>query len=278
MKRTNIPAHPNNYYVGRQGVRPRLIVVHSGETGEGDTAAEGMGSWFANPSSRASTHKGVDPDSVCTYLSDLNTPFGAAGANRDGLHLELAGRAGQTRGQWSDAASQLILANGAQVCAEWAVLWGIPPRWLTDAQLADGRSRGFTTHAQVSRVFKRGDHWDPGPNFPALAFMVRVVRAYDLITTPTTPKEPEMKFTDPVPGMTDPDGSPVTVAEALIRGAWMYANRQNVTAEGRAAWDSVTEGGVTDRRLDRLEAAPKPTPPAAAPEAAPIKGKGGGSK
>lgn len=43
--------------------------------------------------------------------------------------------------------------------------WGIPHRWLTDAQLRDGHSKGLVTHAQCSRVLGGSDHTDPGPNF-----------------------------------------------------------------------------------------------------------------
>lgn len=173
MKRTSIPAHGSNYHPTRLG-GIRLVVIHSGETGEGSTAAEGMGSWFANPAANASAHQGADTDSVCTYLPDTATAWAAPGANHDGLHLELAGRAGQTSGQWADDASTKILANGATVVRAWCDRHGIPARWLTDTQLRDGTSRGLVTHAQVSRVFKRSSHWDPGPNFPAARFLALV--------------------------------------------------------------------------------------------------------
>ncbi len=43
---------------------------------------------------------------------------------------------------------------------------GIPHRWLTDAQLRDGSSKGLVTHLQCSRVLGGSNHTDPGPNFP----------------------------------------------------------------------------------------------------------------
>ena len=187
-KRTSIPAHPGNYHRGRiAGIR--VIVIHTGETGEGSTAAEGMGNWFADPRARASAHKGADPDSICTYVPDRFTAWAAPGANADGLQLELAGRAGQTSGQWDDAASRAILKNGAKVVSEWAKAYGIPVRWLTDAELRDGRTKGLATHVQVSRVFKRSDHWDPGPNFPATRFLSLVREASgETKPAPATPK------------------------------------------------------------------------------------------
>lgn len=158
-----------NKHVGR--LRPiRVIVIHTGETSEGPTAAEGMCSWAANPAAGGSFHIAVDTDSACRSVSDKDTAFGAPGVNADGLHLELAGRAGQTTGEWADAASTAILARGAGVVADWSATYSIPMRWLSDAELADGVSKGMATHAQASRVFG-GDHWDPGPAFPAEKFL-----------------------------------------------------------------------------------------------------------
>lgn len=152
----------------------RLVVIHTGETPEGNTAAEGMGNWFSRASTRASAHKCVDPDSVVRCVKDEDTAWAAPGANADGLQIELAGRAGQTTGDWTDITSQRILENAAAEVAAWCNQHKIPARWLTDAQMADGRTRGLATHAQVSRVFRLSTHWDPGPNFPDSLFLSRV--------------------------------------------------------------------------------------------------------
>ena len=175
VTRTSIPAHPTNYYVGR--IKPVLyIVIHTGETDEGATPAEGMGNWFGQEhpaGQRSSAHRGADTDSICTYVADSNTAFGAPNVNANGWHLEHAGRAGQTTAQWDDDASRAILANGALAAAEASKRLGIPARWLTDAELRAGNVKGFITHAQASRVLG-GTHWDPGPNFPADRYMALV--------------------------------------------------------------------------------------------------------
>jgi N-acetyl-anhydromuramyl-L-alanine amidase AmpD len=44
---------------------------------------------------------------------------------------------------------------------------------LSDAQLKQGL-RGIVGHDQVSRVYHKSDHTDPGPNFPWDVFMSRV--------------------------------------------------------------------------------------------------------
>ena len=172
----------------------RVIVIHTGETPEGATAAEGMGNWFARTSTRASAHKCVDPDSVVRCVADEDTAWAAPGANADGLQLELAGRAGQTTGDWADITSQRILGNAAAEVATWCRQHDIPARWLTDAQLADGRTKGLTTHAQVSRVFKLSTHWDPGHNFPSSLFLSEV-RAH--LSTPAPAPAPTKAATFP---------------------------------------------------------------------------------
>lgn len=164
ITRRTIPARPGNYTKGRTNAI-LYIVWHSGETSEGDTAAEGMAYWFQNPAAGGSAHKATDPDSIVTCIADGDTAYGAPGVNATGLHLELAGRAAQTSGEWADPASTAILANGAQVAAEWSLEHNIPARFLTDAELRAGNVRGMITHAQATRV-KGGTHTDPGKFFP----------------------------------------------------------------------------------------------------------------
>lgn len=184
-KETVIAAHPTNYRKGRR--KPiRLIVLHDGEVPENSSSAEGMGRWFAQyhgPGKASSTHKGVDTDSICTYLSDYDTAAAAPGANDDGLHLELSGYARQTAAQWDDAPSRLILANGALVVSRWCRKHKIPARWLSDAQLRDGTTKGLTTHRQVTRVLRNGvGHTDPGPAFPATKFLAMVKKTLYPVT------------------------------------------------------------------------------------------------
>jgi hypothetical protein len=178
VTRTHIPAHYTNFHQGRLAAEVMYIVIHDGETDEGATAAEGMGHWFATPNVGGSANAGADTDSVCTYVDDDDTPFGAPGVNAKGWHLELAGRAGQTVSQWADAASKAILVNGATAAAEKAKKFAIPPVWLTDGQLLAGNVKGFITHRQATRVLGPvGGHTDPGPNFPDSTF-INLVKHY----------------------------------------------------------------------------------------------------
>lgn len=168
---TTIPS-PNKYE-GR--VAPiRVVVLHTMETDERDDIAEAVATYFSRTTTRASAHLCVDNDSTVRCVDDQDTAWAAPGANADGLQIEMAGRASQTPADWSDDYSKALLERAAREVAAWCSRWGIPVRTLTDAQLGDGLSRGITTHAQVSRVFKRSDHTDPGKDFPIAAFVQRV--------------------------------------------------------------------------------------------------------
>lgn len=153
---------------GRGGETPRLIVVHCTVSPEQGTGAEAVANYFRTVSRPASTHLISDSNSTVRCVADEDTAYGAAGANRDGLHIELVGYPDQTRAQWLDAYSRAELAEAGPSIRAWSSKYEIPLRWLTVAQVRDGRTRGLCTHADVSQAFPdvSTGHWDPGPNFP----------------------------------------------------------------------------------------------------------------
>ena len=148
----------------------RLVVMHDTEGG----SARSVAAYFASPGARASTHWVVDQERAVRCLPDDVVPWGAPGANYDGIHIEQCGYAKWTRATWFK--NQDTLKRSAWVAAKTCFKYGIPVRWLTDRELADRVSEGITTHAQVSRVFRGSDHTDPGPNFPRGYFLWLVKR------------------------------------------------------------------------------------------------------
>ncbi|MDQ3671684.1 MAG: N-acetylmuramoyl-L-alanine amidase [Actinomycetota bacterium] len=156
----------------RRATSIRCIVIHSAEAfdsfGE-DLSAEGVAGFFARSSTEASTQLAVDRDSCMRMVPDLVIPWGASGANSDGLHVEICGTAKWSRSEW--LRRRTMLRRAAFKVARWCWLYDIPARWLSDRQLANGTARGLTTHVQVNKVFKRGHHWDPGPGFPKDVFL-----------------------------------------------------------------------------------------------------------
>lgn len=153
---------------GRRGKTPRLIVIHSTESPEQGNGAEAVAKYFQNVQRTASAHRVADNNSTVMCVRDENTAFGAAGANDDGLHLEQVGYAKQTEADWLDTYSVAMLTEGGKTIREWADEYAIPLVWLTVAQVADGKSRGLCTHADVSAAFPKisTGHHDPGAQFP----------------------------------------------------------------------------------------------------------------
>ena len=153
------------------GNRPIVFVVHSPEAPETDMTAENVARYLATSPRIASVHFCSDNNSVVRTARDTDRVAGAGGANDIGLHVEIAGYAGQTAEQWMDNYSRAALMKTAILFAEVAHKhWGIPARTMTDAQLRSKTYPGIVTHAQCVRVFG-GSHWDPGPNFPMNYFV-----------------------------------------------------------------------------------------------------------
>lgn len=155
---------PAHYYEGRSEAL-RLIVIHTMEAPESPKTAENIAAYFASGAVVASAHACVDQDSVVICLPPSDTAFAAPGANACGYQIEHAGYASQDGAGWNDAESQSMLRLSAAHAREIALAAGIPLKHLTNAELAAGEA-GFVGHNQVSDVYKRSDHWDPGANFP----------------------------------------------------------------------------------------------------------------
>ena len=171
----NFPFVKANFFKLVTGKRKvRLIVIHSMEAAEKDNTAENVARFFAAPTTRASAHLCIDNNSIVQCVLDNNIAAAAPGANQDGIHLELAGFAKQTEAEWLDAFGILLLNNAAEAAAQYSLKYDIPVRRLTNEELANPAMKGIVSHAQVSAVFKKSTHTDPGPGFPWKFFLERV--------------------------------------------------------------------------------------------------------
>lgn len=184
---------PAHYYEGRNEAL-RLIVIHTMEAPESPKTAENIAAYFASGNVVASAHACVDQDSVVVCLPPSDTAFAAPGANACGYQIEHAGYASQDGAGWNDAESQSMLRLSAAHARSIALAAGIPLRHLTDDELAAGAA-GFVGHDQVSRDYKRSDHWDPGANFPWSQYM-SLVNNGETTTEEThiVPEEDSMHF------------------------------------------------------------------------------------
>lgn len=164
--------------------RVRVVVIHDMEAPEKGDTAENVARYFQDPKDdqgrpvQASAHVCVDNNSVVQCVHDNDVAYAAPGCNGDGIQIEMAGYGKQTRDEWLDDYGQQLLGRAADVAAQYCLKYNLAPVHLTDNQLEAGQ-RGIVGHVQVSRVYKRSNHQDPGINFPWDVFMPMVVRAYN---------------------------------------------------------------------------------------------------
>lgn len=148
---------------------PTLIVLHSTVTTSAKGAALGVANWWnSSRSPQTSAHYVVDEATAYQCVFDHTIAF-HCGYNTNSIGLEMCDMPDpKDAKRWDDKAHQGVMKNTAEIAADLCLAYGIRPRYLTDEELLKwGRSKtarngGITTHAQMSRVFKRSSHWDPG--------------------------------------------------------------------------------------------------------------------
>lgn len=160
---SSIPKIENLIAVNHSGKRDlkkiKWIVIHSTESG----SAKGTAQYFQNPKATGSTQFVVDDNSIFRTLPDNVEPWAAPGANSDGLHIELVGYAKWSREEWLK--HQKTIKNAAMVISNWCSMYNITKQFVNAQGLLTGKS-GITSHAEVSKAFKKSSHTDPGTGFP----------------------------------------------------------------------------------------------------------------
>lgn len=155
-----------------------LIVVHTMEAPQRDGTARSVAAWFASAAApQASAHYCVDNLEVWQCVREEDVAWAAPKANRNGVHIEHAGYAAQTKEQWASPYSRAMLALSARIAARTCARHSIPVEYVDAAGIVAGH-RGVTTHAQVSLAWKTvGGHTDPGKHFPMDDY-IRLVRSF----------------------------------------------------------------------------------------------------
>lgn len=174
MNIDSLPFVPARDFKKVPGVRaPRVVVIHDMEAPETHLTAENVAKYFQHPDKPSSCHINVDDDSAVRSVHDNDVAYAAPGCNADGLQMELAGYGKQTRAEWLDEYGKRLLAIASDLVAQWCVKYSIPAKHLTDYELTNGQ-RGIVGHYQVSAVYKKSMHTDPGQGFPWDAFVLSV--------------------------------------------------------------------------------------------------------
>src|SRR5262249_46293804 len=104
----------------------RVIVIHSMEAPEKGETAENVARFFQMTENPASAHLCIDNNSIVQCVMDNDVAFAAPGVNNDGIQLELAGFARQTRADWLDPYSVLVLENAANAAAQYCLKYDVP--------------------------------------------------------------------------------------------------------------------------------------------------------
>ncbi len=171
-------------YTPAPGRRIRLIVIHSMESSRTSNTAENVASWFAGPSApMASAHFCIDSDSIVQGVDVKDVAWAAPGANNDGIQIELAGRASQSRAEWMDEYGKQMLTHTTKLVASLCQQYGIPAQVLSAADVLAGRA-GIVSHDTISKAYKKSNHWDPGTGFPWDWFLRQVRGAMNAAPAP----------------------------------------------------------------------------------------------
>jgi len=148
-----------------------LLVIHCMEWPDKPDGAEQVAAWFAGPKApQASAHYCCDSNSIVRTVREKDVAWHAPGANGNGIGVELTGYAKWTAEKWK---TNKVLDIAAPLFADLCLRYQIHPTFL-DAAALKRHERGITTHAEVTKAFGHGGHWDPGPGFPLQEFLFNI--------------------------------------------------------------------------------------------------------
>lgn len=144
-------------------------MFHTTEDPEGKDP-EATARWQLNRANDSSYNVlfGGDGKTVRSNDDDYSPWSAGMPGNRLGFHGSAVGKAARTRADWLARPAQLT------AMAEWAAdlhkRYGLPFRWLTVAEVAGRRVKGFTSHAVYWQAIGKAQGMayrsDPGAGFP----------------------------------------------------------------------------------------------------------------
>lgn len=185
------------------GIPTQLLVLHSAECPLKGGYARSLSEWFSATQypayPEASWQRFVDPIARVRAMPDELGAWHASEANGLSIGWEQAGYARYSRAEWLTPDGLAQLDNLAYDMAEVAVRDGIPPVWLSDAQvraILDNGNRlikGFCTHRQIDPETRT----DPGDGYPYDLLMERVKQYMSRFQgTSSTPEGGTVAVTD----------------------------------------------------------------------------------
>lgn len=192
----------------RQGLIKR-IYIHTFEGSDLDAVA--MARYQLSPAAGGSYHMVIDLDGMTARENDDDYIPWSAGwtANRDGIHISLAGRAAFSREFWLARTKQLDKL--AVVVAAYCKAYGVPAIYRNAEDLKAGRW-GISTHADAAIAWRETDHTDPGKGFPMDVLVDKVnalLHPTPVPPPPPAPVEPGVKYPSLI------DGRPLRYSEFI---------------------------------------------------------------
>lgn len=150
----------------------QAVALHSTESNNvpGWDDLAGVGNWFDNPASQASSHIGVDGEGhSIQWVADDRKAWTILQLNSVTLNIEMVGRAAQPKSAWETAQ----LKSAAKWTAYWCLKYGIPVRRGVVRNINGFpvvTRKGVIRHVDLTRA-GFGTHTDPGPGFPMKRFL-----------------------------------------------------------------------------------------------------------
>lgn len=176
------------YWTRGPRAQTTTVTIHTAECHEGRGAARAVASFFRDPRDAkgpippergGSAHYVADNVEYVQCVREEDRAWHAGPVNAYAIGIELAGAAGQTAAEWDDDYSRHVLSVAAALVADICTRYEIPVRKLTIEQVA-AREPGICGHVDVTKAFRSGTHWDPGPSFPWGLFIAMVRAAAGL--------------------------------------------------------------------------------------------------
>jgi len=149
------------------------LVIHCMQSKEKPGTARQVAIMWQGDEPKSSAHYALDKDEIISCVPEEFVAWAAPGANQEGIHVEFAGKAEQTYQEWFDPYSRDMLRKAIPLFVDICRRYNLPAKFVDADGLVHGE-RGITTHAEVSKAFKKSSHWDPGPDFPLAWFIGRI--------------------------------------------------------------------------------------------------------
>jgi N-acetyl-anhydromuramyl-L-alanine amidase AmpD len=221
----------------RAGTKVDLFLIHTQEGGGGNSAAEDLANYLANPANQVSYHYTVSQasDGGVTVVDVVDTDdasWSVGDANDRSINLCFAGSsASWSRNQWLAQSNAIDVAAyiAVQDCKKYGIsTLCVPPPYSAGTP-------GISDHKYVTDVLGWGSHTDVGPNFPWDVFVDAVSKYAGLDNEqPASP-----------PPVTPAAPTPVGPADDQLTLRWNCLGGQTLVEAVAEIRDKLT--GTNDR-------------------------------